>query len=425
MTQFEKSKISKTFCIYPWITQYVGPIGDVKPCCIYEPNLELGNLKSNTLKEIWNSKETKQIRLDMLAGVNVPGCSKCNNREGIVTSHRTEANDIFLNLKNADLINSTAEDGSLPTHQLQYIDARFNNLCNLRCRTCGPSLSSSWHEDFVKTNGGLSNQIGINAKALRFPGNTEGQLLEEILPHLPYVERIYFAGGEPLMQHDHYRVLEELIKIGHTGSHERKLQIVYNTNFTNLKLGKYSALDMWNHFFDIKISASLDASYERAEYWRKGSKWDVIVKNRMEMIERCPDVQFDINCTLSWTNAFNVIDFHREWHSLGLLGIDKMIFNVLDHPHHFSIKNIPTWKKNSIEREFLNQIQWLEENYASNRAISQYQDAIRYMYSIDTGNNFICGKEFLNHNGIFDEIRNENFWNVFPEHQDLKEYFNV
>jgi uncharacterized Fe-S cluster-containing radical SAM superfamily protein len=31
-------------------------------------------------------------------------------------------------------------------------------------------------------------------------------------PHLDYVEQIYFAGGEPLLMEEHYRILEELVK---------------------------------------------------------------------------------------------------------------------------------------------------------------------------------------------------------------------
>ena len=76
MNPIEKATTSKTFCIYPWIHQYVGPDGEVKPCCIYQPNNSgLGNIKKNSLKEIWNNDPTKQLRLDMLNGVEIPACS--------------------------------------------------------------------------------------------------------------------------------------------------------------------------------------------------------------------------------------------------------------------------------------------------------------------------------------------------------------
>ena len=43
---------------------------------------------------------------------------------------------------------------------MPYIDFRFSNLCNFKCRTCGPDLSSSWYEDHNKMwNGGAKNKI--------------------------------------------------------------------------------------------------------------------------------------------------------------------------------------------------------------------------------------------------------------------------
>ena len=76
---------SKTFCIYPWMHQYVGPQGEVKPCCLYDPNGKgIGNLKDNTLDEIWNNEETKALRLKMLNGETDSRCFKCNiHQDGI------------------------------------------------------------------------------------------------------------------------------------------------------------------------------------------------------------------------------------------------------------------------------------------------------------------------------------------------------
>jgi len=151
ITPVEKALTSKTFCIYPWIHQYVGPDGEVKPCCIYEPNGPgVGSMKVNTLKEVWNNDNTKQMRLDMLNGIEVSGCSMCNNRVGVTKVHRDETNELWFE-KNKDIVNQTQDDGTLPEHKLRYIDARFNNLCNFKCRTCTPHFSTSWNEDYQKS----------------------------------------------------------------------------------------------------------------------------------------------------------------------------------------------------------------------------------------------------------------------------------
>ena len=39
-------KVSKTFCILPWIHQHTWPNGDVYPCCIYKSSNHLGNMEA-------------------------------------------------------------------------------------------------------------------------------------------------------------------------------------------------------------------------------------------------------------------------------------------------------------------------------------------------------------------------------------------
>lgn len=421
-TPLEKAKESKTFCIYPWVHQYVGPPGDVKPCCVYLQDMELGSLKENTLAEIWNNEATKQIRVEMLNGIAPKGCDMCFKRENIVhKTHRIDANQNLFKDDVHDLINMTEEDGTLPVHRLQYIDARWNNLCNLKCRTCGPRFSTSWIDDHKTLYNRTQEDVEAAGDGFKFSGKTENQLFDEILPHIPYLKQIYFAGGEPLMQEDHYKVLQELIKIGHTGSLDRPLVINYNTNFTQLKLGKHQALEYWKHFNNLKVNASLDGSHKRAEYWRKNTDWDKIVNNRLRMKEMCPNTEFKISYTLSWVSSYNLPEFHKEWVELGLIKARDFSLNLLEVPPYFSIKNIPVWKKDKIKALYLEHIAWLESHPNTERIIREYNDAIKFMYSVDTQEHFLFKDDFIKIQSKLDKIRNENFWDVYTEHLDIRE----
>lgn len=428
MSIVDKAKQSKTFCIYPWVHQYVGPPGDVKPCCVFTQNIQLGSLKENTLAEVWNNEETKKLRKMMLNGEKHPGCDICWRREDMVhKTHRIDANQNLFKEDVYHIVNATQEDGHLPIHELKYIDARWNNLCNLKCRTCGPRFSTSWIEDHAKLYDRTIAEVKIAGDAYNFAGKTENQLFDEILPHIPHLKQIYFAGGEPLMQIEHYKVLEELIRIGHTGSKEKPLVINYNTNFSQLKLGKHSALEYWKHFNNIKVNASLDGSHHRAEFWRKGTDWKTVVDNRKRMIEECPKTEFKIAFTLSWPNVYNLFEFHKEWVELNLIRPGDISLNLLDVPFYFSIKNIPTWKKQKIEPLFHEQIAWLKTldvQGSTTRIIREYQDALTFMYSVDTGNEFKYVDDFVKIQSKLDGIRNESFFDVFVEHQDLRDSIN-
>ena len=424
MSNVEKAKNSKTFCIYPWMHQYVGPMGDVKPCCIFKQDMELGSMKENTLKEIWNNDATKQMRLDMLEGKTIKGCEACDNRVGITKPYRDVVNDSYFHIdaKNRNLthvVESTKEDGTVEEHQLYFLDARFNNLCNLRCRTCGPRFSSSWYDEHK--NLGPNNETPKSA--LTFPGKEESQLIEEIIPHLDKVKSIYFAGGEPLMQIEHYQVLDELVRLNHTGHNEKPLDVYYNTNFSQLKLGKKTVLDYWNKFKRLGVNASLDGSYKRAEYWRKGTKWDTIVENRKKVMEHCPNINFSVSYTLSWPNAFNLPEFHREWVELGYVHVDNVRINFLDGPDYYCLKYIPKFKKLQIEKKFLEHIDWLKTQKMNTlETIDQYYEAIQFMNSVETDDTFIKSEDFIRFNDMFDRTRNENFFDVFTEHEDMKPY---
>lgn len=440
MTPLEKAKTSKTFCMYPWVHQYVGPPGDVKPCCLYLQDHDLGSLKENTLEEIWNNQATRQLRLDLLDGKEVEGCSLCVTRDKLSRTPRVTANETFLVPENYDLLNSTKEDGTVEEHKLQYIDARFNNICNLKCRTCGPRFSTSWIEDHVKLYGVEDKDRERHGDVFSFPGKVEEQLLDEIMPHLPDVKQIYFAGGEPLMTADHYRILEELIRLNHTGSRIKPLTINYNTNFTQLKLGKYNAIELWKNFKSIKINASLDGSHEKAEFWRKNTNWETIENNRIRLMNECPNVEFRVSFTCSWVNAYNLVEFHREWVEKGLIRPQDLTVNLLDTPPMYSLKSIPTWKKEKIKKLFLEQLAWLSNmartgNYkgSSNNShpdqfqyvTATYLDAIKFMYSVDSNDDFLYKDDFLRITDATDKIRNENFWETFPEHSDIREFLNV
>jgi len=422
MDLINKALESKTFCIYPWIHQYVGPQGEVKPCCLYDPSGKgIGNLKDNSLSDIWNNDITKKMRLDMMNGVEVPGCSMCNNRVGVTKVHRDEANSIWVD-STSDIVNSTLEDGTLPEHKLKYIDARFNNLCNLKCRTCSPHFSTSWHEDYEKMR--IPNQRSEYPKRMLIPGNTEEHLLNEIMPHLKEVKKIYFAGGEPLMQIEHYKILEELINLNDSTEQNNQISFLYSTNFSSLNLGKHNAIDYWKKFPKVNVSASLDGSYAKAEYWRKGTDWGKIVKNREYLKKECPHVQFTINFTLSWVNAFNLLELHKEWVTLEYISVNSINVGMLDHPGMYSLKTLPNWKKKQIELAFREHLDWLKGRKASTRTTQQFVDAINFMNDTDNGDKFAHALGFATVNNKLDKIRNENFWEVFPEHADMKEYVN-
>ena len=62
---------SDVFCMLPWIHMHGWSDGNAYPCCMAEPNEPIGNLRDNTLEEVWNNKAYRTMRHNMLNGIPV------------------------------------------------------------------------------------------------------------------------------------------------------------------------------------------------------------------------------------------------------------------------------------------------------------------------------------------------------------------
>jgi MoaA/NifB/PqqE/SkfB family radical SAM enzyme len=410
LTEREKFLLteSKTFCIYPWIHLHAYPTGEAWPCCHAEMKTgAVGSCKTKTLKEIWNSEKMKSLRTDMLAEKKNLMCGRCYEQEDSgFFSGRQSANKHHGH--HISRVDSTQEDGTYEHFQMTYWDIRFSNLCNLRCRSCGHIFSSQWYQDQAKLAGPewkAQNQV------LNYAGRTETDMWEQLLPHIDYVDQIYFAGGEPLMMEEHYRILEELERRGRFD-----VRLSYNTNFTHIKLKDRSVFDYWKKFKNVAVGASLDAMGPRAEYIRKGTEWEVVEQNRRLMLEICPDVDFYVSSTLSIMNAWHLPDFHKDWVSKGLIRVQDFNVNILQDPLYYRIDIAPMKYKQRLRVKFEEHLEWLRGLDSFKRATVGFESAIKFMMTTD---NTHLLEKFWNKTHKLDKIRKENILDCLPELEAL------
>jgi len=399
---------SKTFCIYPWIHLHAYPTGEAYPCCHSEMEYPVGNCKDNLLKEIWNSEEQRKLRQDMLTETPNPACGRCyEQEESGFFSGRKSANKHHGH--HIDRVDATQENGHVEQFEMTYWDIRFSNLCNLKCRSCGHIFSSSWYQDQAKLAGG---NWAKNNRVLNIAGRSETDMWEQLLPHLDYVEQIYFAGGEPLMMEEHYLILEELERRGRFD-----VRLIYNTNFTHIRLKDRTVFDYWKKFDSVAVGASLDAMGPRAEYIRKGTDWAVVESNRRQMMQECPGVDFYISPTLSIMNALHLPDFHRSWVEQGLIKPQDLNVNILQDPDYLRLDLAPVAYKQEIRQKFVEHLAWLHPLDRLNRATVGFESAINFM---DAADNSKLIDRFWKKTRELDAIRNENILDIIPELKALQ-----
>ncbi|MBT4208595.1 twitch domain-containing radical SAM protein [Candidatus Woesearchaeota archaeon] len=399
-----KEKKNKSFCMAPWVHMSIWQTGDAYPCCIYDWETPIGNVNDEGFRGVWNNDSMKELRLKMLNGDVVDSCKTCDlyDEQGIY-SYRHKMNTEYKH--HQGVVDSTEKDGYVEQFNLAYFDVRFSNLCNMKCRTCGSHFSSKWGEDDYN---GKPIVIEID-----YPN-----MWKEIEEVIPTIEEIYFTGGESLFMPHHYKLLDMLIE------RDKKPLIKYNSNASRLGIGDKHIKNYWPHFEEIIYGVSFDQVGDKASYTRHGTKWDKIVENLFWIRDNNKNVVIEPSPTIS---IFNILDLDKivEFLFENDLSTNFRInlSNLLVTPEYFSITLLPKELKvkaekniNKLKKYIIKKVEHIGQRQ---HIIENLDKVIRFMYGKDTSDLI---PRTLNEIKLIDIKRKENFFEVFPEYEILKEY---
>jgi sulfatase maturation enzyme AslB (radical SAM superfamily) len=302
---------NNTFCVMPWLHLHAWPNGEAYLCCIGDtgnPESVVGDISKDSIADIMNNDKMKSIRKDMLAGKKIPNCKNCYKVEEIKGySWRKGFNEQFEDVI-PSILENTAEDGTIDP-KLLYVDFRFSNLCNLECRTCSGELSSSiantegrnFSDKYIET---LKDK-GVYSKGniIAFSKANE-QFTDDLKQYLPDTRCFYFAGGEPLMQKEHFEVLSYI--------HDNKWfdkELRYSTNLSNLVYKKTDLVELWKDFDNVWIMCSIDHTGEKLEHIRQNVNSERLWKN----FDRLVDTHFKLSITfvVSIYNIYYLDEFYQ------------------------------------------------------------------------------------------------------------------
>ena len=384
-----------SFCIFPWIHMYTEPDGRTFPCCTVEQDTINENTKDKTLEEIFNSDDWNKLRLDMLNGIKNPICRRCHGvEESGSPSYRTFANGDFGQY--VDVIDETNDDGSVDRFELKYIDVRFSNQCNFACASCGPVFSTKWIQmakENAKENG---RELASEHKYNKISNYSKVDIIEQLEPHLEDSHQIYFAGGEPLIMDDHYKLLELLEEKSVT---DTKLR--YNTNLSNLYYKKKPIYEYWKNFNNIELGMSIDAVGERANLIRHGTNWNVLEKNINTLLPY-ENIRLNYDSTISILNIDHITTMYDYILEHNLVKEDTWFTtNIAYTPMPFSITSLPTEVKEDITKRLS---RWAEQiktrdmhnnvsRYAIDDISSKMYNLINFMNERDTFDAGLFAKE--------------------------------
>jgi Radical SAM superfamily/Iron-sulfur cluster-binding domain len=328
--------------------------GAVKVCCRSQP---IGWIQNESIEEIWNNSNMKEVRRQVLNNERPDVCVPCFNLEeqGVESLRQRHIKNSFpdsrINLYPRALDKLNLEDFSMP-FEFPTIEIKINNLCNLKCRMCNPLDSTQWkdwesvEEFYAAENNYLVDAVRkLGLTKAPFVGLFEDKLefWENLEKLLPYFRRVEFAGGEPLMDPTHYKILDLLSRNG------ENIEIKYATNgtVTGIKGGR-TIHDYWPKFKRVSVNVSIDGLYNVYEYIRGNGDFETVKRN-VEIFKSFPNVDYVVGaCTVQVGNIMQLPEIIPYF--LNEMGIVFYSHRV-NYPNVLSAQCIPKELKLKVIRQ--------------------------------------------------------------------------
>jgi MoaA/NifB/PqqE/SkfB family radical SAM enzyme len=396
--------------------------GAVKVCCRSAP---IGNIQDNTLEEIWNNDAIRLVRKQVLHSERPDVCKPCFDLEdqGVESLRQRHINGVIpearINLYPNAISNLNNIDYTMP-FEFPTMEIKLNNLCNLKCRMCNPTDSTSWNdwaevEDFYKKE---HNFLVHSIKDLnlikkpyldKFDDNPNWWNSFEKL--LPYFRRVEFAGGEPLMDPQHYKILDMLKPYG------SNIEIKYATNATTLGISKGRTVhDYWPYFKSVAVNASIDGLDNVYNYIRGNGNYSEVEEN-IKVIQAIPNVSRIVGAVAVQVSNVLILDKMIE-HFLDKLGI-VFYTNMVQYPNVLSAQVLP----NKLKEIAISKLQSVKLRVPSFKYVienpillgitnKQIDGIINFLNAKDQ---YALWNDCVAFNQKLDATRNQSFIEVTPE----------
>ena len=394
--------------------------GAVKVCCRSHP---VGFIQDQSLEEIWNNDVMQQIRKQVLNNERPAECAPCFNLEdqGVESLRQRHIAGVIpearINLY-PNAVSTMRKDYTMP-FEIPTIEIKMNNLCNLKCRMCNPMDSTSWNdwqeveEHYKKEDNFLVKKIiDLNLKNKPFLDSfvDTDNWWSSFEKLLPYFRRVEFAGGEPLMDPTHYKILDMLAPYGD------QIEIKYATNLTMLGKSNRTIWEYWPKFKSVAVNVSIDGIGDSYEYVRGNASWSELVNN-IRQIQTIPNVSRIVGAVAVQVSNVLILDKMIELF-LDDLGI-VFYTNMVNYPNVLSAQVLPGPLKNIAITRLLN----VQDRLASFKLVEkhpmlldltrgQITGVINYLSSNNQSDKW---QECIEFNHKLDATRNQCFEKITPE----------
>lgn len=333
-----------TFCIWPWVGLEVNADSTTRPCCAWNDSLADANGKvysiiDDHIETIRCSPAMQELRSSLLNGQKHSKCNQCWSQEAVPdrSSLRLDTNRRFSKYTEVtDFTNDPAE--------FQSVGIAMGNICNLRCRICGPWASSVWTTDELKMMPKEQWTGTLEQKMLdvgQWPRKTK-TFWDDVKLASDELTEVRLYGGEPFLTPRHTEVIQHLVDSGRSG----QIDLIYNTNGT---IFPEAAVELWKHFNKVELCVSIDNIGDKFNYERNPAVWEEVCVN-LQKFEALQDSHDNIvvKCVTT-VSVFNVLYLTDIAHWLEQRKFKAGVFwNILHVMECFCVARLRSEYKDSI-----------------------------------------------------------------------------
>ena len=336
----KSNKRDKTFCPAPFKSVAVSASGTWTLCCESNTNYTHpgGHRHINetgTLEEWFNGDYMTSVRKSMLAGEPLKECEWCYKTEALGAQSLRQK---FLEdeVLNADF------DPERPT--VEYLEIRFGNKCNLKCKMCFPHASSElakewralgWHLEDPARDDRKEYYNGYMEADYDWPRDRNN--IFKLLSAVGTTKLIKFTGGEPMLSPQMFSFMEHCVR--HGLAPDIELHVITNCTKIHPRF-----LDLVRKFKRLTMTLSVDGLGRTYDYIRYPARWSQVEANilryRSWYQSGLVRGKLGISAVLGVFNLHQMVELVRDAHRLtgdagGVHPYD------MDHPGFMSWRHAP------------------------------------------------------------------------------------
>jgi MoaA/NifB/PqqE/SkfB family radical SAM enzyme len=317
--------------------------GSSKMCCMIDESYNyMGGervwfLGSKTIEENFNNPIAQSIKSNLEAGVRDRACNQCwQEEDGGRKSKRLRDNDKYFH--------NIEYGGQEPFTGLAKFELNLGNTCNIKCRTCHPTISSLWMKedyDLNHTARVTYKDYAIEMKKYHQTYDEDSPFWDDLANNLSTIKQFDFYGGEPFLSKKMWEVLKLCVDNGYA----KDIELHYNTNGTTWP----EETEVWKNFKHVNLSFSIDGTGEQFEYMRYPAVWTEAVDNMKKasaFAKQHGNLSLSWCITLSSINVYNLPEtldaYYDNFTDFGLY------LNLVHRPAHFNMSSLPADIKEAV-----------------------------------------------------------------------------